>query len=721
MRRRHKEPGQRSSKEAVSHRPSDRRVNTAHRFPPDRVAGTAHRVLRALGGSIRNVRCAVHNAQSPVRVIGLLIAVVVLASSADFATARAPRDAGDRAGGPQTAVGQRSALPLPMRPSLPLQLDAIPTLRVSLGGGSQWVDPEGSGHGARGGDCSGTVVVAHTDADFTGGDLMIQAGFAEDEIAAASYVLSPDAFPIQIKVMECVFAQANAIEPTLTAWSVLIWDGLPSTGILVAQFSSDGKILPHLLLDPGTQAANIMVIVDPEDPEQIFILNDSGTNTFTIGFRVDRHNHQVDDPCVIPPPSNRNAFPTTDVSGLESLDGNWLYAIDCPPPSCPSGWNPFAQLGLCQPTGDWLLRATYSTAAPACEGACCEQDGGCLDNVSSETCDALGGTFMGTQTECAEITCPEPAGACCLGLTCLTDVTAEQCAAVSGLYIGDGTTCDDDPCAPGACCMPDGSCRHLIATQCQSEGGAFQGIDTDCGSVECPQPTGSCCIGLVCIPAQTQETCEEVGTWNGPESTCDPDPCPVQGCAPTVLALLGDPCFGIGDQVEVAVAMSNACEPILAGQFFLAYSTTVLDFVSISPGDDPFILELGQFVDEEEGFIDYAVSVAPAQEGTMIDTVMARITFEVIGDQEIPFVVWRDEQPPLWPSCGTDFVDAGREDDVDVTDFAGFQRCFTGDGTPASDCCRLWFDDDADEDVDSLDYAVFHASFTGPTLWVCDG
>ncbi len=192
-------------------------------------------------------------------------------------------------------------------------------------------------------------------------------------------------------------------------------------------------------------------------------------------------------------------------------------------------------------------------------------------------------------------------------------------------------------------------------------------------------------------------------------------------CGPMVLALLGDPCFEIGDQVEVAVAMSNAGQPIIAGQFFLAYSTTVLDFVSISPGDYPFIFQIGKFVDEEEGLIDYAVGVAPGDGGTMTDAIMAWITFEVISDQDIPYVVWRNEQSALAPSCDTDFVDAGQEDDVDVTDFAGFQRCFMGDAAPVSDCCQLWFDDDADGDVDSLDYAVFHASFTGPTLWVCDG
>ncbi len=192
------------------------------------------------------------------------------------------------------------------------------------------------------------------------------------------------------------------------------------------------------------------------------------------------------------------------------------------------------------------------------------------------------------------------------------------------------------------------------------------------------------------------------------------------GCGPTVLALLGDPCFDIGDQVEVAVAMSNASAPITGGQFFLAYSTTILSFVSMSPGDPPFVLQVFESVDEAEGLIDYAVGVPVGSDGTMTDTVMARITFEVIGDEGIPFVVWREYEYPLGLPSDTDMVDAGQEDDVDLTDFASFQRCFTGDGIPAPDDCQCLFDDDGDQDVDGFDYAAFQASFTGPTLWVCD-
>lgn len=83
---------------------------------------------------------------------------------------------------------------------------------------------------------------------------------------------------------------------------MLVWDGPPNTGILVAEYSSDGLILPHIELPPGTNGVNVAVFVDPNDPEQIIINNDSGTNRFSIGFRIDKHNDQTQNPCTTPPP-----------------------------------------------------------------------------------------------------------------------------------------------------------------------------------------------------------------------------------------------------------------------------------------------------------------------------------------------------------------------------------------------------------------------------------
>ncbi|MEC7385731.1 MAG: hypothetical protein VYB14_06035, partial [Planctomycetota bacterium] len=59
-------------------------------------------------------------------------------------------------------------------------------------------------------------VSTHTDADFGGGQYTVQAGFAEQEIAAASWTLDPAVFPIRLDVAEMIFATSNANVTTTT-------------------------------------------------------------------------------------------------------------------------------------------------------------------------------------------------------------------------------------------------------------------------------------------------------------------------------------------------------------------------------------------------------------------------------------------------------------------------------------------------------------------------
>ncbi|MBL8764617.1 MAG: immunoglobulin domain-containing protein [Phycisphaerae bacterium] len=200
-------------------------------------------------------------------------------------------------------------------------------------------------------------------ANFEGGSFVLQQGFAEHEIAAASYTLPASEFPVKIDLMEMIFATANTTVTTTTHWSILVWEGIPTTGTIVAEYSSDGLILPHIIIPPGTNGVNVQVSVDPEDPEQIIINNTGGSNTFTIGYRIDKHNQQTANPCFTGPPGTKNAFPTTDANGLSSPTNNWLFGVNCGPFGCPAngGWARFSQLPLsCRPSGDWNIRVTYS-------------------------------------------------------------------------------------------------------------------------------------------------------------------------------------------------------------------------------------------------------------------------------------------------------------------------------------------------------------------------
>jgi len=388
----------------------------------------------------------------------------------------------------------------------------------------------GQGVAGAGGICPGPLNATHTNANFTGDSFVVQAGFSQNEIAAVSFTLGPNDFPIRIDSMECIFAQQNAIEPTETRWSVLVWDGTPLNGDIVAVFSSDDEIIPHLRMPAGTQGTNVQVIIDPSDPEPILIFNETGSNTFSIGFRIDRHNNQTQNPCLISPPSNRNAFPTTDIGGVASLTGNWLSAINCGQFGCRAGWSTFSQLGICRPSGDWVMRATYTCTPSLQIGACCHGSAVCDEAVESSACQDSGGTFMGNETMCADIICPDAVGACCLGTSCFSNVTASNCHDGAGVFLGGGSTCNGAPCNPGACCMSDGNCESLIGSACNAQGGTFRGPATICETADCPQPLGACCVGEVCFPGQLEAVCNGVGTWQGFGSTCTAGLCALPEC-----------------------------------------------------------------------------------------------------------------------------------------------------------------------------------------------
>jgi hypothetical protein len=417
-------------------------------------------------------------------------------------------------------------------------------------------------------------VASHTDADFQGGTFTAQAGFAEGEWAAASYTLSPDAFPLIVDRIEMIFATVGATVSTTTEWSVGVWEGTPNNGQLVALFSSDGTTLPHIIMPPGNNGVNVQVEVDPNDPDQIVVTN-NGSNTFTVGYRIDQHNNQTQNPCFFSPPATSNAFPVTDTSGLANSAGNWLFGVNCGPFGCPpnGGWVSFAALNpLCRPSGDWVIRATYTpttctTVLGACctsdgvcfeltqadcisveglfngvgsvcadfdcqTGACCLPDGSCIDVVFQETCEVeLNGLYLGDDTQCANESCPELVQACCFPSGCV-NLTPTNCLGAGGTPGGPGTACATFNCNPiGACCLPDGSCVDaVLPTDCASAGGTYQGDDVQCATVTCPEPFGACCFASgFCIELVESDCTIAGGSWAGPLTDCATDcaePCP---------------------------------------------------------------------------------------------------------------------------------------------------------------------------------------------------
>lgn len=86
--------------------------------------------------------------------------------------------------------------------------------------------------------------------------------------------------------------------------------------------------------------------------------------------------------------------------------------------------------------------------------------------------------------------------------------------------------------------------------------------------------------------------------------------------------------------VTVTVDLTNAGAVIVGGQFFLQYDQSLLDFVSIEPGDPPFVNEIVEFVpgDDGPGTIDYSVGIVAGGTGSVDDSTMAVITFTALAE-----------------------------------------------------------------------------------------
>ncbi len=120
--------------------------------------------------------------------------------------------------------------------------------------------------------------------------------------------------------------------------------------------------------------------------------------------------------------------------------------------------------------------------------------------------------------------------------------------------------------------------------------------------------------------------------------------------APTSIALdTPDTCLDASENtllVDInAAGLTDLC---VGGQFFLEFDTSVLDLVSIVPGDGPFVREVYESVNEGAGTIDYAVGVVDGGVGTSVPTTMARLEFAVTGDfcAAQGVVAFRASSPP---------------------------------------------------------------------------
>jgi len=81
--------------------------------------------------------------------------------------------------------------------------------------------------------------------------------------------------------------------------------------------------------------------------------------------------------------------------------------------------------------------------------------------------------------------CPEPTGACCVGIACVATVTEDSCNVLGGdWYIGED--CSTFVCPYGACCLGDGLCTATTSeNDCDALGGTWYQNQT-CPEYICP-------------------------------------------------------------------------------------------------------------------------------------------------------------------------------------------------------------------------------------------
>ncbi len=304
-----------------------------------------------------------------------------------------------------------------------------------------------------------------------------------------------------------------------------------------------------------------------------------------------------------------------DTRRIDCEDGGGIYLGDdapCTADTCTLGTccdhgncNNFQIAFECSSssTGIDFLPGEFCSTDP-CErfGACCFDNGVCLESESQTACEFASGTFSRNLT-CDQAGC-EPNGACCLrDGTCQDSVALSDCEAQAGILstekLCDAVVCDEI----GACCLRDGTCENdLTRTDCQARRGTST-PDRTCGQIGLCTPVGACCVPgidvILCNDDLNQGDCEaQGGSYRGDETNCPADGtacgscCSLTGCADNVMSSECQPTdqqedFDLGvlcadrEAIEEAACIPRgACCPVDG----VCKITTSLDCVEIEQG-----------------------------------------------------------------------------------------------------------------------------------------
>jgi hypothetical protein len=243
--------------------------------------------------------------------------------------------------------------------------------------------------------------------------------------------------------------------------------------------------------------------------------------------------------CIIDTDGTSTCYDAGDIVDGDEVDSDWCDAQCAVQWHNEVSWGETGWgNGSCQtdpcPTGDELDEFLRNRSL----GACCHPDQITGEPTCSRAtevgCDLLGGDHHGPCTVCQDnpwistytldddqiIECPgtESTGACCVGLYgCVDGVTEDHCDDLGGTW-EEGQTCSEQPCwggTNGACCTPDEECHEVNSTICSSLGGSFSGAGTTCAETSC-EHLGSCCVpddnptvSDDCYEDVTRDTCHD--------------------------------------------------------------------------------------------------------------------------------------------------------------------------------------------------------------------
>lgn len=198
---------------------------------------------------------------------------------------------------------------------------------------------------------------------------------------------------------------------------------------------------------------------------------------------------------------------------------------------------------ICDAVSDMECRAVVDPATQAVQCV-----GGCPGGLPCQPPQTVFDPATGVTTYHCPPCEAEAIGACCIaqgpvGGSFCVEIPQANCLQIPGLYFGDGTLCANVQCPEptGACCLRDvcdgTSCIITDLDDCNDQGGSYIGHFTTCNPDPCPEQTGACCVpgpnGTSTCMTLTPTQCNEVfGYYNGHGTPCSPDPCtdPAPSC-----------------------------------------------------------------------------------------------------------------------------------------------------------------------------------------------